>query len=82
MKLFLVVCALFGCVLAQTEEQNGTKFLEEYDETVAVLFNDNVKAAWAYYTNLTKHNENIMVSLNILGGGCVSFVPKNSFFIL
>lgn len=58
---FLLLGVLFRGTLAQETETDGQAFVDEYDAKVGVLWNENGKAAWEYYTNITDHNLEVMV---------------------
>lgn len=44
-----------------TDELDAKKFLDEYNSTAEVVWNAYTEASWAYNTNISEHNKNIMV---------------------
>jgi hypothetical protein len=60
---FVVLGVLFRGTLGQYTEADGQAFVEEYDAKVGVLWNENGKAAWEYYTNITDYNLEVMVCM-------------------
>lgn len=56
--LFLGV--LFRGAQTQLSEADGWIFADEYDRAVGILWNENGKAAWNYYTNITDYNLEVM----------------------
>ncbi|XP_048726863.2 angiotensin-converting enzyme-like isoform X2 [Ostrea edulis] len=62
---FLLLGVLFRGTLAQETETDGQAFVDEYDAKVGVLWNENGKAAWEYYTNITDHNLEVMTNSSL-----------------
>lgn len=42
-------------------EADGEIFVNQYNDRVGDLWNQNVKASWNYYTNITGYNLEVMV---------------------
>lgn len=58
----LILGVLFRGALTQiTDETLGWNFVNEYNDKVGSLWNENVKKAWNYYTNITDYNLEVMV---------------------
>lgn len=58
----LILGVLFRGALTQISEENlGWNFVNEYNDKVGSLWNENVKKAWNYYTNITGYNLEVMV---------------------
>jgi hypothetical protein len=44
-----------------TDEAEASKFVEEYDQTSQVVWNEHAEANWNYNTNITTENSKILV---------------------
>lgn len=58
----LILGVLFRGALTQISDENlGWNFVNEFNDKVGSLWNENVKKAWNYYTNITDYNLEVMV---------------------
>lgn len=62
-QILLALLALSCCVSAQMEDQ-ARVFLEKFDEEASALMYNYSLASWAYNTNITKENSEILVRTN------------------
>lgn len=62
-QILLALLALSCCVSAQVENQ-AREFLEKFDEEASALMYNYSLASWAYNTNITKENSEILVRTN------------------
>lgn len=59
----LILGVLFRGALTQISDENlGWNFVNEYNDKVGSLWNENVKKAWNYYTNITDYNLEVMTN--------------------
>ncbi|XP_068118779.1 angiotensin-converting enzyme isoform X1 [Hyperolius riggenbachi] len=47
------------------DEKLADDFLSEYNSTAEVVWNDYTEASWAYNTNITDHNNQVMLDKNL-----------------
>ncbi|KAM9296895.1 LOW QUALITY PROTEIN: angiotensin-converting enzyme [Gastrophryne carolinensis] len=47
------------------DERQAEDFLSEYNSTAEVVWNDYTEASWAYNTNITEHNNQVMLEKNL-----------------
>lgn len=83
----LILGVLFRGALTQISDENlGWNFVNEYNDKVGSLWNENVKKAWNYYTNITDYNLEVMVgsikSSALNGTASIYFLIKGSPHIL
>lgn len=58
----LVLGVMFqGAFVESQTEADGEIFVNQYNDRVGDLWNQNVKASWNYYTNITGYNLEVMV---------------------
>uniref|UniRef100_F6S8L7 Angiotensin-converting enzyme n=1 Tax=Ornithorhynchus anatinus TaxID=9258 RepID=F6S8L7_ORNAN len=48
-----------------SDEVEAQKFLEEFDRTAQLAWYENTEASWAYNTNITEHNRQIMLDKSL-----------------
>ena len=63
--LVLVVLGLAWGELI-TDEDVASRWLNEYNYMAGQVYVERIKASWNYYTNLTTHNQQLMVSTSFL----------------
>lgn len=60
-----------------TDEVEANKFVEEYDRTSQVVWNEYSEANWNYNTNITAEGSKILVSATATSAvSCVSTAPQ------
>lgn len=58
----LILGVMFqGAFVESQTEADGAIFVNQYNDRVGDLWNQNVKASWNYYTNITGYNLEVMV---------------------
>ncbi|XP_061182126.1 angiotensin-converting enzyme-like [Saccostrea echinata] len=74
---FLVLGVLFRGAQTQTPAE-AEVFAEEYDRKVGVLWNENGKAAWNYYTNITDYNLEVMSNSSLMIAEFDKMIAENA----
>lgn len=59
--LLVLGVMLQGAFVESQTEADGEIFVNQYNDRVGDLWNQNVKASWNYYTNITGYNLEVMV---------------------
>ena len=60
----IVVLVGISCVACQTEDVRARDYMDGYNTRAESLSNRYSLASWDYYTNITLHNQHVMVCIN------------------
>ncbi|XP_033730620.1 angiotensin-converting enzyme-like isoform X2 [Pecten maximus] len=77
-EILVVMSMTLGRLQAQAgTEADGIQFLDEYNTKAGMVYNENVKAAWNYYTNITDENLEAMTASNLESAEFSKDVARN-----
>ncbi|XP_035825264.1 angiotensin-converting enzyme [Aplysia californica] len=83
LRLYLVIAVTAGFVSGIkatliSDLSEAQSFLNDYNTMMEVVYSKSIKAAWAFYTNITDHNREVMVAEDLYSDQVAQQAARNA----